>query len=99
MVMRGADLRSVQEMMGQGAHHDAALRASLDGAPLAAVRLLDAPSGGRTGSKPAPDLTATIDTEKPRATEVIEVPTESQDEPSGSRTRDPLLKSPFEGEE
>jgi len=54
--MRGADLRSVQELMGHKTIAMTLRYAHLSTAHrLAVVQLLDAPSGGPTGTKPEPD--------------------------------------------
>jgi hypothetical protein len=54
--MAGADLRTIQELMGHKTLAMTLRYAHLSPTHLhAAVRLLDSRSGGRTGTKPAPD--------------------------------------------
>jgi len=56
LAMAGADLRTIQELMGHKTLAMTLRYAHLSPTHLhAAVRLIDAPSGGRTGTKPAPD--------------------------------------------
>jgi integrase len=93
LVMRGADIRSVQELMGHKTLTMTLRYSHLSSAHrIAAVRLLDAPAGGPTGTKPAPDHTPGNSATREQLAEVVELPRESKDEPCWDRTSDPQLK-------
>jgi hypothetical protein len=56
LAMAGVDLRTIQELMGHKTLAMTLRYAHLSPTHLhAAVRALDTPSGGRTGTKPAPE--------------------------------------------
>ena len=59
---------------------------------LAVVQLLDAPSGGPTGTKPAPDAMPSASAAEEQRAELSELPHELKDEPCWDRTSDPQLK-------
>jgi len=98
LVMRGADIRSVQELMGHKTLTMTLRYAHLStDHRIAVVRLLDTSTRGRnrhqtgTGSDfgrrhPAADIP------KVPAAEVIELPQKSLDGPRRDRTCDPLIK-------
>jgi hypothetical protein len=94
LVMRGADIRSVQELMGHKTLTMTLRYAHLStDHRIAVVRLLDTPTRGQTGTKPAPEATSAADTPKVPAAEVIELPQKSLSGPRRDRTCDPLIKS------
>ena len=77
--MRGADLRSVQELMGHKTIAMTLRYAHLSTAHrLAVVQLLDAPSGGPTGTKPAPDASGDRSVESVPRTQVSDAARESK---------------------
>ena len=93
LVMRGADIRSVQELMGHKTLTMTLRYSHLSSAHrIAVVCLLDASPEGQTGTKPAPDVAAADSATKEHGAEVVELPGESQDEPCWDRTSDPQLK-------
>jgi hypothetical protein len=100
LVMRGADIRSVQELMGHKTIAMTLRYAHLSTAHrLAVVRLLDAPSDGQTGTKPAPEAPSGDTFENAPTAEVVDLPRETKNGPRRSRTCDPLIKSGIRGED
>jgi site-specific recombinase XerD len=94
LVMRGADLRSVQELMGHKTITMTLRYSHLSTAHrLAVVRLLDEAGADQTGTKPAPDASDAASNNSLPAAEVLNVTGEVENGPRRSRTCDPLIKS------